>query len=840
MSEGPIVLNADDVPSVSIVIVNLNGRMWLEECLDALAAQNYPPECVEIILVDNGSTDGSIEFVRQNYPAVRILEAGRNLGFAGGNNWGARQAKGEYLAFINNDSRADPDWLRALVETLEAHPEYACAIAKVLTEDDSRIDFVGPALNIYGRAFQLYEGISAALGYGEETKEVFAPCGNGMLIRRAVFLDIGGFDEDYIAYYEDVDLGWRLWLYGYKVIFVPRAILYHRRHQTGAYFPVEQRYFLSELNALRTIIKNYEEDNLWRVLSLSLFLGVKRALDQAGVDRNRYYFGLPQQGGDPQEGVTTPEPSMTRVAVSFLIAIEQVAKEMSQLMAKRKIIQQRRIRSDEEIFTRFPLRPDNPLFPWREYTVLQTHLVQTLDIPKALVPKYGSHLLIITHEHIGPKMAGPGVRAWEMACALSRYCEVTLAAPGSPSRSHPGMRIVGYDKNNLYSLQPYIDCADIILAMGPLFAQIPQLQNLPKPTIVDLYDPFELEKLTQSLSMDPYQRAHLDTDSIIDLLLETTLGDFFICASEDQRNFWLGALLAAGRINTATYAQDPTLRNLIDVVPFGLSSTPPQKTRPVLKGVVSGISQDDKVLLWNGGIWEWLDPLTLVQALIEVLKVRQDVKLVFAAGHHFDTQTVPEMPVALQIVSLCKQYGLLDKNVFFLDWIPYDERGEYLLEADLGVTLSKNTIESHFAYRSRIIDCIWAGLPVIITGGDVLAETITQYRLGYVVPQGDPHAVACAILDALADMTLREHVAQTARSLAPALSWDQAVQPIVRFVERANFAPDALEAARLANQMRHIRNLEAHIRNLEAHIEAIYRGRVMRLMRKVNTLLGRK
>lgn len=840
MNERPIALNANVSPFVSIIIVNLNGRAWLGKCLDALAAQNYPPECIEIILVDNGSTDGSAEFVRRNYPAVRVLEAGRNLGFAGGNNWGARHATGNYLAFINNDSVADPDLLRLLVETLEARPEYACATAKVLTEDGSRVDFIGPALNIYGRAFQIYEGLPASLGYGEELKEIFAPCGNGMMIRREVFLDIGGFDEDYVAYYEDVDLGWRLWLYGYKVIFAPHAVLYHRKHQTGVSFPVEQRYFLSELNALRTIIKNYEELNLWRILPLSLFLGVKRALDQAGVDRNQYYFGYPQYGGDPQEGITAPEPHMTRVAASYLVAIEQVAREMPQLMVKRKIIQQRRIRSDEEIFTHFPLRPDNPLFPWREYTVLQTGLVQTLGIPKALSPKYSSHLLIITHEHIGPKMAGPGIRAWEMACALSEYCEITLAAPGNPSRSYPGVRVVGYDKHNLHSLQPYIDCADIVLAMGPLFAQMPQLQNLSKPTIVDLYDPFEMEKLTQSLSMDPHQRAHLDTDNIIDLLLETTLGDFFICASERQRDFWLGTLLAAGRINTATYAQDPTLRKLIDVVPFGMPPNPPQKTRPVLKGVVPGISRNDKVLLWNGGIWEWLDPFTLIEALVEVLKVRQDVKLVFAGGHHFDTQTVPEMPISIQLLSLSRQDDLLEKHVFFLDWIPYDERGDYLLEADLGVTLHRNTTESHLAYRSRLIDCIWAGLPVITTDGDLLAETIAQYRLGYVVPPENPHAVARAILDALADTTLRERVAQAARSLAPALSWNRVIQPIVRFVEQANFAPDALEAARLANQMHHIRNLEIHNRNLEAYIEAIHRGRVMRVMRKINAFLGRK
>ena len=106
-------------PNVSVVVVNLNGRALLADCLDALEAQDYPRRQVEIILVDNGSTDDSVAFVREVYPHVRVIEAGRNLGFAGGNNLGAREATGDYLALINNDARTDPRWLRALVEALE-------------------------------------------------------------------------------------------------------------------------------------------------------------------------------------------------------------------------------------------------------------------------------------------------------------------------------------------------------------------------------------------------------------------------------------------------------------------------------------------------------------------------------------------------------------------------------------------------------------------------------------------------------------------------------------------------------------------------------------------------
>jgi GT2 family glycosyltransferase/glycosyltransferase involved in cell wall biosynthesis len=883
------------IPSVSVIIVNLNGRALLSECLDALAAQDCPQDRVESILVDNGSTDDSVAFVREVYPYVRVIEAGRNLGFAGGNNLGARVATGDYLALINNDARADPHWLRAMVEVLEdQQPEVACAASKILNQDGKTVDFVGPVVNLYGRAFQIDEGIPVAPGFYDEPRELLAPCGGAMMIRRDVFWQVGGFDEDYIAYYEDVDLGWRLWLYGYNVLFVPDAVVYHRQHQTGSRFPVEQRYALSEINALRTVIKNYEEKNLWHVLPFSLFMGVKRSLDQAMLDREQYKFGYPVPG-DAQMGVFETEPRMTRVATSFLVAIDQIAEEMPRLLEKRRRIQTARVRSDEEIFARFPMRPDNSLFPWRQYHVVQDQLAAELGIPDVLRPQHGSRLLIITHDTIGPKMSGPAIRAWEMACTLSERFDVTLAVPGEPARSHPGLRVVGYETDDpcYPSLDPYIASADVVLAMGWLFVTMPRLRDLSKPAIVDLYDPFELEKLAQSPTIEQQYHVSIDMDSVTHLRLEGTIGDFFICASERQRDFWLGMLLASGRINTVTYAQDPTLRMLIDVVPFGMPSVPPRKQRAVLKGIHPGIGTDDKVLLWNGGLWQWFDPLTLLDALAQVLRVRNDVKLFFAAGRHFNPETVPEMPIYAQTVNYCRELGLLDHHVFFGDWIPYDERGDYLLEADLGVSIHPSNLESRFASRTRLLDCIWAGLPVISTAGDPLSDMIAERGLGRTVPPDNSELLAQAILEMLADDGLRDRIAGQVQAVRSELTWTRAVEPVVAFLDRVAFAADALDAARRAARVRqtivHMQQQSDHIRSLEqlitsqgqriasqeqriasqeqriasqgqriasleqdkqslieyaeglrTHIEAIRQGRVMRLMRAINVLLGRE
>jgi GT2 family glycosyltransferase/glycosyltransferase involved in cell wall biosynthesis len=838
-------------PSISVIIVNLNGQALLADCIDALAAQDYPQDRLEIILVDNGSTDDSVPLVRETYPTVRIIEAGRNLGFAGGNNLGARVATGDYLALINNDAYADSHWLRAMVEALEGQPEVACAASKILDQDGKTIDFVGPVMNLYGRAFQIDKGMPVVPGVYDEPRELLAPCGGAMMIRRDVFWQVGGFDEDYIAYYEDLDLGWRLWLYGYEVVFVPDAVVYHRQHQTGLRFPVEQRYVLSEANALRAVIKNLEEENLWRVLPFSLFMGVKRSLDQAMLDRERYGLGYPVPG-DAQAGAVEPEPRMTRVATSFLVAIDQVADEMPRLLEKRRRIQAARVRSDEEIFARFPMRPDNWIFPWRRYHVVQDQLARELGVPDVLRPQHGSRLLIITHETIGPRMAGPGIRAWEMACALAGRFDVTLVAPGEPRRSHPELRVVGYETDNPYypSLDPYINNTDVVLATGSLFAKVPRLRDLSKPAIVDLYDPFELEKLAQSPTVEEQYHVTIDVESIVHLRLEGAIGDFFICASERQRDFWLGALLAAGRVNTVTYAQDPTLRRLIDVVPFGIPPEPPRKQCNVLKGVRPGIGSEDKVLLWNGGLWQWFDPLTLVDALVEVLRVRDDVRLFFAAGRHFNLETVPEMPIYAQTVARCRELGLLDRHVFFGDWIPYDERGEYLLEADLGVSIHRPNLESRFASRTRLLDCIWAGLPVLSTAGDPVSDMIAGRGLGQIVPSERPDRLAEAILSMLADDGLRVHVTKNAQTVWAELAWERVVEPIAAFLEHVAFAPDALTASRTAAEARRtverLSQLESRVQHLVQecgrlmdHLNDIRQGRVMRVLNILDNWLSK-
>ncbi len=190
--------------SVSVIVLNYNGRQWIDGCLAGLSAQRGAPDH-ETLLIDNASRDDSVKFVRTTYPEVRVIENSRNLGFAGGNNAGARHASGEWLAFLNNDTRPDPGWLAALWAAAQANP--ACGVVTsrlVFMDDPSVIDSAGDGYLRAGGAFKHGHG-APTTDFGV-SREVFGACGGAFMIRRALFDALGGFDERFFMVYEDVDL----------------------------------------------------------------------------------------------------------------------------------------------------------------------------------------------------------------------------------------------------------------------------------------------------------------------------------------------------------------------------------------------------------------------------------------------------------------------------------------------------------------------------------------------------------------------------------------------------------------------------------------------------------
>lgn len=218
---------------VSVIIPNYNGRRFLDTCLGALLRQTYAEELIEVILVDDASTDDSVAYVRERYPRVKIVELVHNSGLAAGCNAGARAAAGDLLVMLNNDTEPEAGWLAALVDVAEAHPRVGAVASKMLLFD--RRDTLHNAGDVMGA-----DGIPRNRGVWEVDRgqfdartEVFGGCGGGVAYRRDAWEATGGFDERLFMYLEDVDLAWRLQLLGWQARFAPAARLYHHLSATG-------------------------------------------------------------------------------------------------------------------------------------------------------------------------------------------------------------------------------------------------------------------------------------------------------------------------------------------------------------------------------------------------------------------------------------------------------------------------------------------------------------------------------------------------------------------------------------------------------------------------------
>ena len=217
------------MPEISIIIVTWNGRQHLDACLTAVAAQHGVD--AETILVDNASSDGTTDLVRTHYPWVRLVSLDRNHGFAGGNNAGAREARGRYLAFLNNDTIADAAWLRTLRDGLDEERDVALATSRVVyMHDPAIVDSAGDGMTRSGGAFKRHHGGPAS--EVAESRDVFGACGAAFIIPKAVFDEIGGFDEDFFLSHEDVDLSYRAQLRGYRCRYIADSVVRHRGSST--------------------------------------------------------------------------------------------------------------------------------------------------------------------------------------------------------------------------------------------------------------------------------------------------------------------------------------------------------------------------------------------------------------------------------------------------------------------------------------------------------------------------------------------------------------------------------------------------------------------------------
>lgn len=359
-------LTTDELPRVSIVILNWNGRHHLAPCFETLRAMDYPEDRFEVVLVDNGSDDGSQREAREKHGWVRLVENERNSGFSAGCNQGTQVARDgeldpEILVFLNNDIHVDPGFLRALVAPI-VRGECASTTAKMFSWDGKVMNSCAGGMNFHGIGIQRGYLAEPDAIYDEPRLSLF-PCGGAMAMDAGVYFDIGGFDEEFFAYYEDVDLGWRAWVMGHDVRYVPSAVCYHHHSSTSGRVPPERLRVLQVRNPQLACLKNYDDENLNKVLPLIQGLAFRRAFSRIGLpDPEAYRIeamttlqkdGL---GAKIRRGFNKhvrSHDSVDRQAVADFVAMNDVIGRWTHWMERRAAIQERRRRPDEEILPLF-------------------------------------------------------------------------------------------------------------------------------------------------------------------------------------------------------------------------------------------------------------------------------------------------------------------------------------------------------------------------------------------------------------------------------------------------------------------------------------------------------
>jgi GT2 family glycosyltransferase len=306
------------MPEMSVIVLNWNGKHFLEKCLTALRRQTFRE--FEAILVDNGSEDGSVEYVGEHFPEVSVLPLGRNLGFCAANNAGYERSRGELILLLNNDTEADPRWLEEMHRASREYPKAGSFASKMLFLDDrKRIDLCGFALSAAGLTSDLGRDEQDGPAWAEP-RRVFGACAGAAAYRRSMLEDVGFLDDDFFMSYEDVDLSFRANLRGYECFFIPSAIVYHSLGGTTKNYPARQAFF-SQRNVEFVYLKN---------LPLSLML---RSLPQRLVYElggAAYFFKM-------------------GVGSAFLKAKVDTVRQLPAVLRKRKEIQSRRIITNRQL-----------------------------------------------------------------------------------------------------------------------------------------------------------------------------------------------------------------------------------------------------------------------------------------------------------------------------------------------------------------------------------------------------------------------------------------------------------------------------------------------------------
>jgi glycosyltransferase involved in cell wall biosynthesis len=372
----------------------------------------------------------------------------------------------------------------------------------------------------------------------------------------------------------------------------------------------------------------------------------------------------------------------------------------------------------------------------------------------------GRRVLILVPGRLGERLSGPEIRAVRLGQALSAENRVTLMAPSVGSDEHDGLAVVPFSRRRLLREARRHDV--LMASTVPPFALVLK-RSLRIVAVSDQYDPVELELGTLGKGA---KRARATARAARRLQLRSA--DLVLCAGERQRQ------LLEAEIRTLGGTARPPLYN----VPFGIDGELPRGQGHPLREHFDQIGAADKVVLWWGSLWRWLDAETAIRAIASLAGSRPDIKLVFTAGRP-PNGDAERHSVLAEAKELAKELGVLDRSVLFLEeWVPFARRGDYLRDADLGLTLHRDTEEASLAARARYMDYLSTGLPCVLGRGDETAERFEQSGFATLVEAGSPTATAEAIVGLL-EAEANAKAAEAGRRLIDEFRWQRVAAPLL-------------------------------------------------------------
>ena len=385
---------------------------------------------------------------------------------------------------------------------------------------------------------------------------------------------------------------------------------------------------------------------------------------------------------------------------------------------------------------------------------------------------------LLLSEPLRERMAGIGIRYVEMARHLkARGLDVVLIAPAP--EGEPGLErvrcaqgdieVVPFDAEQAEWLHAVKTCR-AVLAQGQLANDL-LLAEPGIPVAIDLYDPWLVENMHyfESLGLDPFRNDHATW------VLQMARGDFFVCSSLEQRLFYLGFLTALGRVHPERLARDPTLASLIGIVPFGT----PQSVGDHVPWL-DAPAEDAPARLLFGGLYDWYDPMTVLDAVSKLSSKRPCELLIIRSANQAST---PQRKLEQVEQRLARDKDLA-RSVRFLDWIPWERRYDLLRDVDLMVTAHEAGLETDLSLRTRFLDALVVGCPIVVTRGGALGRLLTQHEAGWCVPERDPVALEQVLEVVLTDSAQRDRRTANARELAKEMHWPLVIEPLVRFAEQ--------------------------------------------------------